>query len=76
MVTFYPMLHQKMLECETSHKELAAIANISVFSLHLKMIGIKRWKLTEAVNICCFFNTYDAERLFQRSVRIVRSKTL
>lgn len=76
MVTYYPILRQRMLEFGTSYKALAAIADINIFSLHLKMLGIRRWKLTEALRICCFFRTHDVEHLFQRSVRIVRSKTL
>lgn len=76
MVTHYPMLRQRMKECGTSYAELAAIADTNIVSLHLKMLGVRRWKLTEAVNICCFFRTHDAEHLFRRSKCLVCSKTL
>lgn len=66
MITVYPVLRQYMRENNTSLKELAAITNINILTLCLKMWGIKRWKLTEAVSICCFFHTSDAERMFSR----------
>lgn len=75
MVTCYPILRQHMLATGTTYSELASIANVSIVTLHLKMLGIKRWKLTEALRICCFFHTQDAEHLFRKSVRFVRSKT-
>ena len=66
MITVYPVLRQYMREHNTTLKELAAILNINIFTLCLKMWGIKRWKLTEAVSICCFFHTSDAEHLFSK----------
>lgn len=71
MITCYPIIYRKLVETKTKYKELAAIANIDIFTLHLKMLGIKRWKLTEVVSICCFFNTQDAEHLFDKKFRIV-----
>ncbi len=68
MVFCYPVLRQRMVENGTTWRELAAVANISTISFHLKMWGIKRWTLTDAVNICCFFHTQDAEHLFQKRV--------
>ena len=76
MVTRYPILCQRMKECGTTYDELAAVANTSVVSLHLKMVGIKRWKLTEAVKICCFFRSQDVEHLFRKSDCLVCTKTL
>lgn len=66
MITVYPVLRQRMIEHGITFKELATIANVSRITLFLKMLGIKRWKLTEALNICCFFNTHDIEHLFYR----------
>ena len=67
MIAFYPVLRQRMKVNGTTFRELAAAANISPVSLHLKFWGIKRWKLTEALKICCFFNTLDVEHLFQKT---------
>lgn len=66
MVTCYPILRQRMIEFGTTYEELAAVANINIVSLHMKMLGMKRWKLTEALRICCFFRTHDVEHLFYK----------
>ena len=66
MITVYPILRQQMQDHGTTTKELAAIADIDVVSFHLKMCGIKRWKLTEALKICCFFRSPNIEHLFQK----------
>jgi hypothetical protein len=66
MVTVYPILRQHMIDCGVTVRELAAITNTNIPTLYMKMWGIKRWTLTDAVNICCFFNTLDAEHLFRR----------
>ena len=50
-----------------TYAELARVANITITELHLKMLGIKRWKLTEVLRICCFFRTHDGERMFEKS---------
>ena len=77
MITVYPVLRQYMREHKTTLRELAAITNMNTFTLCLKMWGIKRWKLTEAVSICCFFHTPDAERLFsKKAVSAFCSRTL
>ena len=73
MITAYPVLSQQIKEREVSLKELATKINVSIVTMYLKMWGIKRWTLTDAVIICCFFNIQDAEHLFRRSsVRYVR----
>ena len=64
MITFYPVLRQHMREHGITYKELAAIAGISRFTLTLTMWGIREWKLPEAVRICCFFKTTNAEKMF------------
>ena len=66
MITVYPVLRQHMKERKVTYKELAAVINNNVFSVHLKMLGIKRWKLAEAVSICCFFHTQDIELVFEK----------
>lgn len=66
MITVYPVLSQQMKKYGMTFSELAAIADISVISVYLKMWGIKRWKLTEVLRICCFFRTPNAEHLFQK----------
>lgn len=67
MVTLYPILRQHMAQSGTSWSDLAAISGTNKFIFHLKMWGIMQWKLTEVVNICCFFRTPDAEHLFVRN---------
>lgn len=67
MVTRYPNLHRKVVEEGIAYPEVAAIAGIRTLTLYLKLLGIKRWKLTEAVRICCFFNTQDTEHLFAKT---------
>ena len=64
MITRYPVLYKRMKEFGATYSDLAIIANVSKTALHLKMLGIKRWKLTEVLKICCFFRTPDAEHLF------------
>lgn len=66
MISVYPVLSQHMKDHNMSFKELAAVANLNRLTFCLKMWGIKRWNLTEAVRICCFFNTHDVEQMFHR----------
>ena len=60
MITVYPVLRQRMEEHGVSGRELARVAGVSRIAFFLKMWGIKRWSLPEAVKICGFFNTPDA----------------
>lgn len=66
MIAVYPVLRQRMKEQQITTKELSAVAGISSLAFHLKLWGIKRWNLTEAVKICCFFRTHEVEHLFVR----------
>ena len=66
MITVYPILCQQMRKHGVSRRELAAVANVNRITLYLKMCGIKRWKLTEVLSICCFFRTHDAKHLFAK----------
>lgn len=50
-----------------TNKELAAVLGISRIAFQLKMWGVKRWTLTDAVKLCGFFSTPDAEHLFVRN---------
>lgn len=67
MIPLYPVLRQRIKETGISWAELAAIAKISSFAFHLKMWGLRPWTLTDAVRICGFFRTPDAEHLFVRN---------
>ena len=66
MITVYPVLRQRMKEQQITIRELATVAGISSVAFYLKICGLKRWKLTEAVKICCFFRTQELEHLFVR----------
>ena len=66
MIILYPVLRQHMREKKMNWAKMAAVAGINIFTFHLRMLGIRRWKLTEVLNICCFFRTPDAEHLFVR----------
>lgn len=67
MITVYPVLRQQMRTHGVTSRELAAVADISLWEFYLKMCGIKRWNLAEAVRICCFFRTPGVEHLFVRN---------
>lgn len=67
MITVYPVLRQRMEELGVTNRELAGVIGVNLITLKLKMWGIKRWTLTEAVKICGFFSTPDAEHLFVRN---------
>ena len=66
MITVYPHLRQRMEEIRVTDRELARELGISRISFQLKMWGIKGWTLTDAVRLCAFFRTPDAEHLFVR----------
>jgi hypothetical protein len=66
MIRFYPVLRQYMRDHGVCWKELAVVAEMNTLTFHMKMWGIRRWNLPEAVRICCFFRTPDAEHLFVR----------
>ena len=67
MITVYPILRQRMKEQGVKSKELAAVASVSIVEFYLKMLGVKQWKMTEVLNICCFFRYPNAEHLFVRN---------
>lgn len=64
MIQVYPVLRQRMKDNDITYKQLAAVIEVDVFTLWLKMCGIKQWCLPEVAKICCFFRTPDAERMF------------
>jgi hypothetical protein len=76
MITRYPVLRQQMIRNGATLRDVSEVAGISLFDAILKTWGIKRWKLTEAVSICCFFHMQDAEHLFRKSRFFVCSRTL
>lgn len=67
MIRVYPVLRQRMKEHGIACKELAAEIGDNPIVFVLKMWGIKRWTLTDAVRLCCFFRCPDAEHLFVRN---------
>lgn len=67
MITVYPALRQRMREYGVTNRELSAVIGDKPIAFRLKMLGIKRWKLTDAVKICGFFRCPDAEHLFVRN---------
>ena len=67
MITVFPVLRQLMQKHGVKKKELAAVLGITRIAVQLKMWGIKRWTLTDAVKICGFFSYPDAEHLFVRN---------
>jgi len=67
MIALFPVLRQRIKQTGVSWSELSAILGVNPFIFHLKMWGIKRWTLTDAVKICGFFRTPDAEHLFVRN---------
>ena len=70
------MLRQYMRKNGVTLRELVAVADVNIITLCLKMLGIKRWKLTETVKICCFFRTSDVEHLFHKNPCLVCPKIL
>ena len=67
MMTMYPVLQRRIKETGVSWSDVSSVVGISLWMFHLKMLGIKRWSLTEVVKICCFFHNPDAEHLFVRN---------
>jgi hypothetical protein len=67
MIALFPVLRQRIKETGSSWREMAAVTEIHPFVFHLKMWGIKRWTLTDAVRLCGFFRTPNAEHLFVRN---------
>ena len=67
MITVYPVLRQRMKEHGVTNRELAAVIGDNLITFSLKIWGIKRWTLTDAVLLCGFFSTPDAEHLFVRN---------
>lgn len=67
MITVYPVLRQRMREHGVTNRELAVAIGNNPIAFKMKMWGIKRWKLTDAVKICGFFRYPDAEHLFVRN---------
>ena len=67
MIALFPVLRQRIKQTGASWAELSAVAGMPSFVFHLKMWGIKRWKLTDVVKICGFFSTPNAEHLFVRN---------
>ena len=67
MIALYPVLRQHIKTTGVSWGELAAVTGTNSLTFHMKMWGIKRWTLTDAVKLCCFFRCPEAEHLFVRN---------
>lgn len=67
MIALFPVLRQRIKQAGASWRDLATITDTNVFIIHMKMWGIKRWTLTDAVKICGFFSCPNAEHLFVRN---------
>ena len=67
MITVYPVLRQRIKETGVSWFDIAKATEMNLFVLHLKMLGIRGWTLTDVVRLCAFFRTPDAEHLFVRN---------
>ncbi len=67
MIALFPVLRQRMKQTGVSWSVLSAVSEMNPFIFHLKMWGIKRWTITDAVKICGFFRCPDAEHLFVRN---------
>ena len=67
MIALFPVLRQRIKQTGVSWRELSVVSGTNPFAFHLKMWGIKRWTLTDAVKICGFFSCPDAEHLFVRN---------
>ena len=67
MIPAYPNLRQLMRRENVSYKELSNVAGMSKTAFCLSLWGFRRWKFTEAVKICCFFQTENIERVFVRN---------
>lgn len=67
MITVYPVLRQRMKEHDVTSRELAAVIGDNPIAFQLKILGIRRWTLTDAVKICGFFSCPNAEHLFVRN---------
>ena len=61
---FTPNLRQKMSDCGVSNRDIANLLGVDISVIDEKMRGYLPWYLHEAVRICTFLKTSDAEDLF------------
>lgn len=69
MDSLYPNLSAIMDNRGVSIQNLAEIIGRSEEIVHLKLIGVRQWDLSEAVSICRYFNYPDLRTLFVRKLR-------
>ena len=66
MITLYPELCKQMRDHNISYRGLAAIAEVNIVTLHLKLMGLVDWRLPECIRIAQFLHYPDLEVLFLR----------
>ena len=69
MYSLYPNLGAAMEARGLSTRNLAEIIGRSEVIVHLKLIGLREWSLSEAVAICRYLQYPDLKKLFLRKLR-------
>lgn len=65
-MSIYPNLTLKMKVNKVSAETLAAKLGMKKSALYRRLRGETEWRLSEVVEICEFFDNYDAGELFLR----------
>lgn len=66
MTNIYPNLTNKMAQTRTSVSDLADYLGINLRSMYRRLSGETEFKVIEVINICQYFNEYNAVELFVR----------
>lgn len=66
MNSLYPTLEAVMEQRGASVKNLADVTGLSEEVVHLKMRGVREWRLSEAIAICRYLKYSDFRKLFLR----------
>lgn len=64
---FYPVLRQKMRDYGVTNRDIALVLGTNRVVVLLKLWGIKKWTLSDAISLCGFFRYPYAEHLFVRN---------
>ena len=65
-MALFPNLRRQIKQVGVSWVDVAAAGKMNIFDLHLKMLGLRRWTITDAVRLCGFLRSPDPEHLFVR----------
>ena len=65
-MSVYPNLTREMRDNKVSTETLASFLGLKKGALYRRLRGETEWKLSEVVQICEYFNNYDAGQLFLR----------